>query len=337
LRAAYRLIELCMPVLEAGKSLRFVMMPEGQDPDDLIKAKGKAGMQDVLDGAMPMVALLWRRETEGKTFDSPERRAMLDKSLRTVIGPIKDPSIKKHYGQILNDMRFDLFRSGRDSGPKSGSAGKRTSWKKGSFSAPTDTVKASALVQAGQEQTDHMRMAVILGTLIRNPSTIEQFVIQLEGLHPASSEHAALLDALLVHGFGVDAEELYDVLAQKCGLDTLDRLFAHPHVQITPPVRKPDTDVAAMCLTEELAKWKALSGHRAEIHESVEAMFAAEDERVTHRLKSAAEARNKAIKAEAEDRTTFDVAENGLEVSRDERESFRTLLDKLAGDGKGGQ
>lgn len=85
-------------------------MPEGQDPDDLIRASGASAVQNVIDGAIPMVQLLWRRETEGRNFDSPERKAALDKALRQKIMLITDPSIRSHYGQAIKDLRWDLFR-----------------------------------------------------------------------------------------------------------------------------------------------------------------------------------------------------------------------------------
>jgi len=85
LRAAMRLVDLALPLLQSGKSLRFAIMPEGQDPDDLIRASGASAVQNVIDGAIPMVQLLWRRETEGRNFDSPERKAALDKALRQKI------------------------------------------------------------------------------------------------------------------------------------------------------------------------------------------------------------------------------------------------------------
>ena len=52
-----------------------------------------------------MVHLLWRRETEGKIFDSPERRAALDKSLREALRKIADPSLRRHYGDEVNQLR----------------------------------------------------------------------------------------------------------------------------------------------------------------------------------------------------------------------------------------
>lgn len=84
-RAALRAMDLALPLLEAGQSLRFCLMPEGQDPDDLLKAKGAGAMQALLAQARPMVDLLWQRETEGKALDSPERRAALDKALRAAL------------------------------------------------------------------------------------------------------------------------------------------------------------------------------------------------------------------------------------------------------------
>ena len=52
--AAYRVIDLALPLLEAGKSLRFALMPEGQDPDDLIRAAGVGALRERLGAAVPM-------------------------------------------------------------------------------------------------------------------------------------------------------------------------------------------------------------------------------------------------------------------------------------------
>ncbi|WP_226549781.1 DNA primase [Celeribacter naphthalenivorans] len=343
LRAAFRLIDLAMPLLQSGKGLRFAILPEGQDPDELIKAKGREAMQEVLDGALPMVALLWRRETEGKVFDSPERRAALDKSLRDAIRPIADASIKGHYGEILKDMRFELFRGKRSENapsetgerrpwtPSGGRGGGRFGGRFGKGPAvPTEGLKASLIVSGDEAQADLMREAVVLAVLLCNPGMALQFLSQLEALHPRTEEHAALLHALLIHADVEEAEELREKVAMDVGRGPLDRLLSHPHVQITPPVRRPDREIAQMCLTEELAKLKARRGYKTELDEGLADLLAAEDEKVTWRLRQAAEARNRATKAEAEDKTEFDTAENGLELSRDERDAFRALLDRIA-------
>ncbi len=41
-RAAYRALDVALPALQPGKSLRFALMPEGQDPDDLLRTGARA-------------------------------------------------------------------------------------------------------------------------------------------------------------------------------------------------------------------------------------------------------------------------------------------------------
>ena len=106
-------IDVHRSLLEAGKGLRFAVLPEGQDPDDLIRAEGAGAMGRVVEDAQPMVRLLWRRETEGRVFDSPERRAALDQSLRAALMRIRDPLLRRHWGEALRDLRAELFGTAR--------------------------------------------------------------------------------------------------------------------------------------------------------------------------------------------------------------------------------
>jgi len=120
LRAAHRVVDIALPLLEAGKSLRFALMPEGKDPDDMIRAEGAGAVRKLVEEAIPMVNLLWSRETEGRVYDSPERKAALDKALREKIKLIRDPSIRSHYGEAIKEMRYDLFRPKREAWAPSG-------------------------------------------------------------------------------------------------------------------------------------------------------------------------------------------------------------------------
>ncbi|MFC6047915.1 DNA primase, partial [Methylobacterium hispanicum] len=58
-RAAHRTLEVALPLLTPGKSLRFAVMPEGQDPDDLLRAEGPAAIDRVLAAAQPLVEVFW--------------------------------------------------------------------------------------------------------------------------------------------------------------------------------------------------------------------------------------------------------------------------------------
>src|SRR3990172_305400 len=84
LRAAYRAVELAMPRLKPGKSLKFALLPQGQDPDDLMRSAGREAVAEVIAGARPLGQMLWTRETEGHSFDTPERRAALEARIHEV-------------------------------------------------------------------------------------------------------------------------------------------------------------------------------------------------------------------------------------------------------------
>lgn len=323
LRAALRLIDLSLPLLEAGQSLRFAMMPEGKDPDDLIRAEGAGVLRALIDKAVPMVHLLWQRETDGKSFDSPERKAGLDKTLREKIRLIRDPSIRAHYGQEIKNLRWQLFRN---RGTPSG----KPTWKgKPVTAAPLAGTKSSFLGAAGESAQDHLREAVILASALATPEVIAEFEAALEAMICADPNHARLRDLILRHATDAPGT-IGATIAEHLGGDALENLTSLRHVAISPCIRKPgDVEIARMTLAEELAKLEARRGLNAEVTEAAEELSGLADESMTWRLGQAAQARNKAIRSEHEDKAEYDTGDNGARIKRDERNAFDALLDKI--------
>lgn len=339
LRAAMRVIDLALPLLESGKSLRFALMPAGMDPDDVIRSKGAGAMRAILEGALPLVQLLWRRETEGKVFDSPERKAALDKVLREAIRVIPDPSLKGHYGEELKALRWELFgtrRAGPSSGKSASLNGGRSGGRSGGrawsaapapfgqASAVTARAKASAFVSAAEGIEDHLREQVILATLILNPDVLPGFESQLEQMESSDPVHNALRDAILRH---IGAPDLRAALSAEIGPEPLENLFAERHVSIAPAIRQPGRpDVARMCLAEELAKLNARRGHARELEEAMEDLAGMPDEGLTWRLQQSALAVDRAGRGDNEDRTEYETGQNGARMRRDERSAFDDIL-----------
>jgi DNA primase len=120
-RAAYRAADMALPRLKPGKSLRFAFLPEGQDPDDLFKSGGRDAIAEVLAAARPLAQVLWARETESGSFDTPERRAALEARMNELSASIADESVRRYYRQDLNDKVRALFapppRNGGQGGP----------------------------------------------------------------------------------------------------------------------------------------------------------------------------------------------------------------------------
>ncbi|MDA5094734.1 DNA primase [Aliiroseovarius sp. KMU-50] len=330
LRAAMRVIDLALPLLEAGKALRFAIMPEGLDPDDLIKAQGPQAMQAAIDQAVPMVDLLWRRETEGRVFDSPERKAALDKDLREVISRINDPSIRTHYGQAIKDKRWELFRSRPQSGKGKGD------WKPGGgrgFRKAVDpvlpTTKSSMLAGGSIEAEEMLREAVILAVLITRPDVLESFESQIERIDMIGPDHGVMQRVLLRHASD-GPEALRDAIIAQIGAQPLEKLFRLNHVQIAPAIRMAEDDeIVTACLKEELMKLDAMRGVQREVTDATHDLDGVADEGVTWRLREAAEARNRASRSQTEDKTTYERAENGLLISREEKDAFDKMLANL--------
>ena len=326
IRAAMRLIDLALPMLEAGQSLRFAIMPEGQDPDDVIKSGGTKAMQTILDQARPMVDLLWQREIEGKVFDSPERKAALDKALRAKIKLIKDPSIRAHYGETIKDLRWQLFRPQR--GPAKGGFKPRGKW--GAPSGAQASTKASLLVSADEARQRHMREAVILASIIATPAVLDEFEAGLENLTCDDQDHSFLRDLLLrqVHRGVTD---LKTVVEDSMGPEALDFLMGNPHVRLAPPLRrKGDVECARLTISEELRKLSSEAGLSAEIAEAEENLTEIADEAVTWRLSQAAKERDQAVRSLQEDSAEYLVGDNGAAIDKDERAALDALMEKIS-------
>lgn len=282
-------------------------------------------MRAKIDGALPMVELLWQREIEGKVFDSPERKAALDKSLREKILQIKDPSIRSHYGQAIKDMRWGLFGSKRTSA--TGSQQRGTWTPKGAKLPAQSSTKASMLAGAGQSD-EYLRESVILAVLIRNPLILNDFYGALERMRCSNPDTDILREALLMMD---DGEGLQDRLIAHVGEYPLEKLFEQAHVAITPAVRRPDNgDLARMCLAEELAKLSARRGHAHEVEDAINEMNSdVADERLTARLAQSIAAMNNAGRQDNDDSAEYDTSGNGARIKKDERSAFDALLDRI--------
>jgi DNA primase len=111
-RAAYRAVDLAMPKLAPGKSLRFALLPQGQDPDDLLRSGGREALADVVAQAKPLADMLWSRETGQGDFDTPERRAALEARIGAVTRIIADEAVRKYYRQDFDERLRAFFHTG---------------------------------------------------------------------------------------------------------------------------------------------------------------------------------------------------------------------------------
>jgi DNA primase len=222
-RAAARAAERALPLLKPGQSLRFALLPAGEDPDTLIIAQGPGAMRAVLDAALPLAEVVWRGVILGRRFDTPERRAGLRQELRERIGGIADRAVQDAYRHDFDRRLDQLFGQGAAAAPRSGrpfTPGGRRRF------GPPPAVGGEAVRQAFQDPL-RLQSEIILAALVNHPELVapriealahvvlpagqldklRQAIIDLATLHP-DLDSDALKGHLTKRGFEAMLSEL---------------------------------------------------------------------------------------------------------------------------------
>ena len=257
LRAANRAVDLAMPRLKPGKSLKFALLPQGQDPDDLVRAGGREAVADVIGAAKPLAGMLWARETEGHSFDTPERRAALEARINEVTSEIGDEAVRRYYRQDFNARLSQFFapartqqREQRSGGnwrdPRAGGSWRERNsgdWQRRDVprtagrAMPYVVVSqqmASSPVHRGNRSTVSRREALILQAALNHPwllhDHLEEFA-SLEFRHPDAEKLKGALIDIAAHAAALDAGALKAELAAR----NLTEIMARIALSITTP------------------------------------------------------------------------------------------------------
>ncbi len=206
IRAAERATGLVLPLLTPGKTVRIATLPEGVDPDDLIKAQGRNAFADVLERARSLSDVVWSLETGGIVPETPEARAALESRLRERANSIGDQSVRRHYMQAFDEklaaffqpvrQRYDNPRFERRSGGR-GQYGQAYGQRGTPRLVVSDTLRNSRLLKPGRTADPTPREAVILMSLINHPALAEERLESLAHLEFGSPPARALFSALL--------------------------------------------------------------------------------------------------------------------------------------------
>ncbi len=284
MRAAMRLIDLSLPMTGPGQALRFVILPEGQDPDDLLRNSGPRAMAEALEGARPLVDLIWQRETDARVFDSPERRAALDKALSDAVARIPDPVTREHYNAAFRQMKWEQFNARKPSkGRAPGPRDRKGKWQV--EAAPVASTRASRLSspEAAEKVAEQMIESMVLAICATHPALISGVEGRLERLMPDDPGRAALVHDLLA---GTRSAE---------GRRALESIMAEAHVRTAPVISRPETgDAAEVILANALDRIEARRAAKLEIARAEAEIEGLADEGLTWRVSQSAWARQKA-------------------------------------------
>jgi DNA primase len=217
-KAAIRAALRALPHLAPERSLRFVALPAGQDPDDLIRASGRGAIEALLSNPEPLVERLWRHEVEAVPLDTPEARAGLKARLLDHAGAIGDPSLRQLYRDDWLRRFEALVRPGEAARGAGGGAFKpRTPWKKnreGRFVPPIGPALETTRSFARGGVEAPIARALLAG-LVLFPEALDDQLEAIAHLPIADPASAALRDRL------VDAALRSSAPLDRAGLATI--------------------------------------------------------------------------------------------------------------------
>jgi DNA primase len=234
-KAAFRAIDTALPLLEPGRSFRFALLPDGQDPDDLYRSGGSSAVAEAIAAARPFVDLLWARETEGQILDTPERRAALERRLGEVSRAIGDETLRRHYAQELSSRCAALF--GRSHSSYRGGDGSRgRSFTPRAANRPQSPrgplTVGSALANSplfrGVKPAIPPREALISLVILNHPDVLSAHLEELAALDFVSPEAAALRAVLIgCLESGEDFSRAIDAAGLRSFCQRLSEMGAH--------------------------------------------------------------------------------------------------------------
>ena len=238
LKAAYRALDLALPFLKPGHSLKFALLPEGQDPDDLLKAQGPEAVRTVIEAAQPLSEVLWQRALADNDRSTPERKAQFERDLRGLANQVGDDTVRKHYLSDIAERLGGLWRVANSEwrigkrkrkSPNSTSlfATRYSPKKPWDIPAPPSpqlrALAGSGQVARGLERRERM----ILLSLINHPELIHDFLDEFAALDLTSREldsvRAQIIDSA-ASGSGLDGPGLRAHLFSRGLGPVVDRL-----------------------------------------------------------------------------------------------------------------
>jgi DNA primase len=220
-KAAVRAALRALPHLGPERTLRFVALPAGQDPDDVVKAGGRDAFEALLATAEPLVERLWRHEVEAAPLDTPEARAGLKQRLMEHTQAIADPNVR----QLYRDEWLRKFDALVRPQQAARSLNPRREWKKGKDGryappSPPPQEKTRGVARTGVEGP--IAKALMTGFILY-PQALHDPIEELAHLRIADRNCANLRDQLVqiaMSGQHLDRDGLKTILAsQAAGID----------------------------------------------------------------------------------------------------------------------
>jgi DNA primase len=238
LRAASRAADLALPFLKPGRSVRFALLPDGKDPDDLVKHEGRVPFDKVLSEAKPLVDMIWRREAASANFETPEQRAELEARLKQIVSVIADENVRRHYQQEIRDRLNSFFapvqrggngrregfqRGGARAGGRGGAAPQGVGGGSRGVGV-SDRLARSGLVR-GHRDLPALRESVLALTIVNHPQLLLEEYDEIAAIDFENRDLQRFWSAMLPAAATAGANLSREYLTQRLSAEGFDAIL----------------------------------------------------------------------------------------------------------------
>ncbi|MCB1592067.1 MAG: DNA primase [Alphaproteobacteria bacterium] len=260
-RAAERARDRIFPLLHPGHSVRIAFLPEGEDPDTLIRTRGTVSFLAILEQAMPLSEFLWFSMTSGRLFNTPEAQAGLKKELLDQISRIADRDVQQLYRQQVFSRFSQVFFN-------PGSA--RSLEKARGSSFPREPGRRNrngpVLLKKPKKPLDHRKTLssrILLAALLNHPHIYDDVEEALGRLHIEDGRLDLLRQktlTLLYESPDTRSKELVSALRNEGFSEEINNILSesiYVHASFSSPHAQPETVAARWT-----AFWDDLAGEK---------------------------------------------------------------------------
>jgi DNA primase len=254
--AAARAIDRMLPALREGHSFRFAFLPQGSDPDDLVRSAGPRAFRECVQVARPLIDVVWLRERSAQAIDTPERRAAFEARLEHLLAGIGNTRVRDHYRREVKNRLFALWREKPARGAPQPS---------GRHAKPAARSGATKLPSA------YGFAATVTLALVNHPWLLDHYAEEVARLEIRDRPLAALLGAVTSAIFadhGIIRERLIEQLQQSSHAKLLNRLLRESPFKrvafLQPGTPRPEVEEQ---FTDLLFRWRALPTLEREVFE----------------------------------------------------------------------
>jgi len=228
-RAAWRAAQRVLSILRVGQTLRFCFLPEGEDPDSLLRSGRINELRQVFRNPQPLVNVLWSIFIQDRLLSTPEQKAMARRDLGHLMQEIADPDVRHFYREELNNRLQDVFDvKKRDSDRLRLKFEQKKSFSTSKSPFSGDSAAAALSLYRPIPNKNRLGYKILLATLINHPTLIEDTAESLIGFEDSLNEYEELRQVLLsivAEKPTILALELRTILQQKGFAPILEELL----------------------------------------------------------------------------------------------------------------